>query len=50
MANPGIVVNCRICGAPLVYVRTDGETHVYACLRHGAMILPPDGVMRQQPV
>jgi hypothetical protein len=31
MADPGIPINCPTCGAPLVYVRTEGETHVYRC-------------------
>jgi len=25
MADPGLAVNCPRCGAPLVYVRTDGS-------------------------
>jgi hypothetical protein len=49
MADPGFAVNCMMCGAPLIYVRTDAGTHVYRCLRHGAILLPPDGRVRQQP-
>jgi len=48
-ADPGIEMNCPICRAPLVYVRTDGDTHLYTCPRRGMLILPPDGRMRQQP-
>jgi len=32
----------------LRYLRTDGETHVYRCQRHGELILPPDGRIRQR--
>jgi uncharacterized C2H2 Zn-finger protein len=39
MADPGILMNCPTCGAPLVYVRTDDRTHVYRCPRHGAILL-----------
>ena len=49
MADPGVKMNCPLCGARLAYLRTDGDTHVYHCLRHGALILPPDGRMREQP-
>jgi hypothetical protein len=30
-ANPGFAVNYPLCGAPLVYLRTDADTHVYRC-------------------
>jgi hypothetical protein len=32
MPNPGFPLNCPKCGKPLVYVRTDGDTHFYRCL------------------
>jgi hypothetical protein len=40
--------------AQLTYVRTEGagsvgETFVFRCARHGVLILPPDGRIRQQP-
>jgi hypothetical protein len=51
MADPNIEVNCPVCGVPIVYKRTtDDGTHVYVCLRHGTIIFPKDGVIRQQPV
>jgi hypothetical protein len=31
------------------YVRTDGDTHVYRCPRHGSMLLPPHGRVTAQP-
>lgn len=49
MPNPGIRVNCPLCGLALVYVRTDDDTHIFRCATHGALILPPDGRIRQQP-
>jgi hypothetical protein len=49
MAHPGVKMNCPLCGARLAYLRVDGDTHVYHCLRHGAPILPPDGHLREQP-
>jgi hypothetical protein len=50
----GVPMNCPYCGAPLTYVRTEGagsvgETFVFRCARHGVLILPPDGRIRQQP-
>jgi hypothetical protein len=48
-ANPDIEVNCPYCGARLVYLRTEGETHYYRCARHGVLIVSPDGRIRQQP-
>jgi len=48
MADPGVQLNCPLCGARLVYLRTEGETHIYHCLRHGVMLLPPDGRIRPQ--
>ena len=55
--NPELRVNCPYCGAAMVYVRTDVlvyerrdvETHIYRCARHGSLILPPDGRVRQMP-
>jgi hypothetical protein len=49
MADPGLALNCPTCGTPLVYLRTDNDTHVYRCPRHGLMLLPPDGRVRSQP-
>jgi hypothetical protein len=42
-------INCPMCGAALAYVRAEGETHFYRCDRHGALMLPPDGRIRQVP-
>ena len=50
MDRPDFPLNCPYCGAPLAYVRTEGDTHVYRCQRHGLLILPPDGRVRQMPV
>ena len=47
--DPGIRINCPYCGEAIIYVRTDGDTYTYKCLRHGRLILPPDGHVRQQP-
>jgi len=47
MADPGILMNCPLCGVPLVYVRTDTDSHVYRSPRHGAIMLPPDGRVSQ---
>ena len=49
MSDPELSANCPYCGTALVYVRTDGETHIYRCARHGSLILPPDGRVRQMP-
>jgi DNA-directed RNA polymerase subunit RPC12/RpoP len=48
-ADPDIPINCPYCGAALAYLRTEGETHFYSCPRHGRLMLPPDGRIRQQP-
>jgi hypothetical protein len=42
-------MNCPLCGAPLVYLRSHGDTHFYRCPRNGVLILPPDGRVRQVP-
>jgi hypothetical protein len=42
-------MNCPLCGAPIVCVRSQGDTHYYRCDRHGVLVLPPDGRIRQQP-
>jgi uncharacterized C2H2 Zn-finger protein len=42
-------LNCPTCGAPLAYVRADGETHIYRCPRHGLLMRPPDGRIRPMP-
>ena len=50
MADLDIKLNCPLCGLPLVYVRTEGATLVYLCLRDGPMLLSPgDNVPRKQP-
>lgn len=49
MADPGVPMNCPLCGKPITYVRTDGDTHLYHCLRDGLLVLSPDGRMRQLP-
>jgi hypothetical protein len=41
MADPGFSMNSPSCGAPLVYVRTDADAHIYRCPHHGAILLPP---------
>ena len=48
-ADPEIPINCPYCGAALIYVRTEGGTHYYRCDRHGMLMLPPDGRVRQVP-
>jgi hypothetical protein len=48
MADPGVQTNCPFCGA-MSYIESDGPTHVYRCLRHGLLILGPDGIVHQQP-
>jgi hypothetical protein len=48
-ADPGVKLNCPLCGAALTYVQTEGETHVYHCLRHGPIILRSDGWVGKQP-
>lgn len=50
MADPKIDVNCPLCGLALVYVRTDGDTHIYNCRRHGTILFLPDGRIRQRTV
>ena len=58
MSDPGFPVgfkvNCPLCGAQFTYMRTedagnDAETFLFRCPRHGVLILPPDGRIRQQP-
>ena len=46
MPDPGFPVNCPKCGQRLTYVRSEGETHFYRCPRDGAVILPPNGIVR----
>ena len=46
MPNPGFPLNCPKCGQKLAYVRSEGENHFYRCPSHGAVILPPSGVVR----
>ena len=31
--NPGIQINCPMCGALTAYIRSEGDTHVYRCPR-----------------
>jgi hypothetical protein len=47
--DPGIEMNYPLCGARLVYLRTECDTHFYRCARHGVLMLPADGRMRQVP-
>jgi hypothetical protein len=47
MPDPGVTMNCPLCGVRLTYLRTEEDTHIYHCLRHGALMLSPDGRMRQ---
>jgi hypothetical protein len=42
-----IPLTCTHCGDRVVYVRTEVETRVYWCERHGLFMLPPDGVLRR---
>lgn len=47
---PGFAINCPECGAATDYMRTDtGPTYIYRCLRHGLLVLPPDGIVRPMP-
>jgi hypothetical protein len=48
-ADPDVPLHCPTCGEPLVFIRTDGKTHIYRCPHHGLLILPPDGRVRPQP-
>jgi len=48
MPDPQVPLNCPLCGVPLVYLRSEGETHFYRCPHHGSVILPPDGRVRAE--
>ena len=32
MPDPKVSFNCPLCGAPLTYLTTEDETHIYRCL------------------
>ncbi len=42
-------LNCPVCDEPITPVRTDDDTHLYHCFRHGLLVLSPDGRTRQLP-
>jgi hypothetical protein len=42
-ADTGIPVDCPTCGAPLVYVRTEDETHTTAAPHTSRWIVPTHG-------
>ena len=42
-SDPGVPINCPLCGASLVYIETEGRTHYYRCPQHGLLMLLPDG-------
>jgi tRNA(Ile2) C34 agmatinyltransferase TiaS len=42
-------LNCPTCGAAMSFVRSEGETLIYRCPRHGLLMLPPDGRIRPLP-
>ena len=48
MADPHFAVNCVKCGAPLTFLLSIDDSHVYQCLRHGLMVLSPDGRLRPE--
>ena len=37
MPDPELPINCPMCGRPLIYVRSECETHFYWCLRDGSI-------------
>jgi hypothetical protein len=44
------VANCFICGAPLVWLRTDpGPVYVFHCDIHGLIVCGTDGRFVQMP-
>jgi len=46
--DPFLPLNCPTCRKPPIYVRTAGTVHFYWCLRHGSLVLPPDGRLRPE--
>ena len=42
MPDPQVPLDSPLCGAPVVYVRGEDDTHFYRCSHHGSVILPPD--------
>jgi len=46
MSQSKLPITCPTCGRRLAYVRTEGDTHVYWCSRHGGLVLSPDGRFR----
>ena len=43
MPDPQFPLHCPKCGKPVVYVRTEGDTHFYRCERDGSVVFPPHG-------
>ena len=43
MPDPQFPLHCPKCGKPVVYVRTEGDTHFYRCDRDGSVVFPPHG-------
>jgi hypothetical protein len=44
--DPGVPLNCPMCGARLSYLLTIAATLVYQCARDGLLELPRDGIIR----
>lgn len=42
-------INCPICGAPLAYVRSEGDVAYYRCPKDGLMVMPPNGRITAAP-
>jgi hypothetical protein len=41
-----IPMNCPRCGAPLLFVRANGNVAIYLCATDGMVLLPPNGRIR----
>ena len=50
MSALGVPLTCPHCGARLIYERTERETKLYACDRHGLLVLTPDGRLQMVSV
>ena len=47
MHDRTIPLNCRLCGRPVRFDRTEGETQLCVCQQCGALALPPDKRLRR---
>jgi hypothetical protein len=47
--DPGVPINCPLCGVSLDYIETEGRTHYYWCPQHGLLMLLPDGRFLKVP-